>query len=43
MVALQGQSIGPVPLSAAVSGLKHVGPTSDAVLTARQLGVSFGD
>ncbi len=43
MVALQGQHIGPVPLSEAVSGLKTVGRESDAVTTARQLGISFGD
>jgi ATP-dependent phosphofructokinase / diphosphate-dependent phosphofructokinase len=43
MVALQGQSIGPVSLSDAVSGLKTVSPDSDTVATARQLGVSLGD
>jgi phosphofructokinase-like protein len=43
MVALKGSDIRPVPLSAAVSALKRVPLDSDTVLTARQLGISFGD
>jgi 6-phosphofructokinase 1 len=43
MVALQGQSIVPVPLQEAVRGLKRVPLDSDNVLTARQLGVELGD
>jgi ATP-dependent phosphofructokinase / diphosphate-dependent phosphofructokinase len=43
MVALQGQDIHPVPLSEAVRGPKQVPVTGDTVLTARQLGISFGD
>ena len=43
MVALEGQSIRPVPLQDAVQGLKHVPLDSDNVLTARQLGVELGD
>src|SRR5690606_24012057 len=42
MVALQGQTIRPVPLEEAVQGLKRVPLDSDTVLTARQLGVELG-
>jgi 6-phosphofructokinase 1 len=43
MVALQGQTIVPVPMEDAVSAIKRVPPECDMVLTARQLGVSLGD
>jgi ATP-dependent phosphofructokinase / diphosphate-dependent phosphofructokinase len=43
MVALQGETIRPVPLGHAVAQLKRVPTTCDTVLTARQLGISFGD
>ena len=43
MVALQGQSIVSVPLGDAIAALKTVPLDSDTVLTARQIGVSFGD
>src|SRR5690606_14735465 len=43
MVALKGSTIHPVPLTAAVQELKRVPTDSDTVLTARQLGISFGD
>jgi phosphofructokinase-like protein len=43
MVALKGSTITPVPLADAVKELKRVPIDSDAVLTARQLGVSLGD
>lgn len=43
MVALQGQRVHPVPLAAAVRDLKRVPLDSDAILTARDLGVSLGD
>src|SRR5690606_6426078 len=42
MVALQGQTIRPLPLEEAVQGLKRVPLDSDTVLTARQLGVELG-
>jgi len=43
MVALQGSHIRAVPLGDAVHDIKRVPPDSELVLTARQLGVSFGD
>jgi ATP-dependent phosphofructokinase / diphosphate-dependent phosphofructokinase len=43
MVALQGSTIRPVPLEAAVRAIKRVPVDSDIVMTGRQLGVSFGD
>ncbi|MBA3969698.1 MAG: hypothetical protein H0X52_06315 [Gemmatimonadetes bacterium] len=43
MVALQGKHIRSVPLGDAVRELKRVSPTDDGVVTARQLGISFGD
>ena len=43
MVALQGEHIRSVPLADAVSRLKRVSPDSDGLMTARQLGISFGD
>lgn len=42
MVALQGQSIRPVPLPEAVKGIKRVPLECDNLLTARQLGVELG-
>ena len=43
MVALRGSSIEAVSLEEAVHELKRVPLDSDIVLTARQLGISFGD
>ncbi|MGH7458311.1 MAG: 6-phosphofructokinase [Longimicrobiaceae bacterium] len=43
MVALQGSSIRAVPLADAVRAIKRVPTDGEAVLTARQLGISFGD
>ncbi|HET7274151.1 MAG TPA: ATP-dependent 6-phosphofructokinase [Longimicrobiaceae bacterium] len=43
MVALQGDSIGPVPLLDAVGEIKRVNLDSDRIMTARQLGVALGD
>ena len=43
MVALQGQHVRSVPLAAAVRELKRVPLDSDSIMTARQLGISFGD
>jgi ATP-dependent phosphofructokinase / diphosphate-dependent phosphofructokinase len=43
MVALKGDRIGNVPLSDAIADLKKVRPDNDSLLTARELGVSFGD
>lgn len=43
MVALQGKSVCNVPLGDAVTGIKRVPADSEVVLTARRLGVSFGD
>lgn len=43
MVALQGKHIRSVPLGDAVRELKRISPTDDGVVTARQLGISFGD
>jgi ATP-dependent phosphofructokinase / diphosphate-dependent phosphofructokinase len=43
MVALQGGTIRPVPISQAVDEIKRVSPGSDTVMAARQLGISFGD
>jgi phosphofructokinase-like protein len=43
MVALQGNRIRAVPLGDAVHAIKRVPADSELVLTARQLGVSFGD
>jgi ATP-dependent phosphofructokinase / diphosphate-dependent phosphofructokinase len=43
MVALQGDAIRAVPIADAVAHLKRVPVDSDIVMTARQLGISFGD
>jgi len=43
MVALQGHTIRAVPLKEAVSQIKTVPMESDVIITARQLGISFGD
>ncbi len=43
MVALQGSSVRSVPLAEAIRKMKSVPVACDAVLTARQLGISFGD
>jgi ATP-dependent phosphofructokinase / diphosphate-dependent phosphofructokinase len=43
MVALKGDSVRAVPLGEAVEHLKRVSPECDTVMTARQLGISFGD
>jgi len=43
MVGLQGDEIRAVPLEDAVAQLKRVPPGCDTVVTARQLGISFGD
>lgn len=43
MVALQGDVIRAVPLKDAVSAIKTVPLDNDRIVTARQLGVSFGD
>ena len=43
MVALQGNHIRAVPLGDAVHAIKRVPVDSELVMTARQLGVSFGD
>jgi phosphofructokinase-like protein len=43
MVALQGNRIRAVPLGDAVHQIKRVPPDSELVMTARQLGISFGD
>jgi len=43
MVALQGKSVRSVPLGDAVNDIKRVPIDGEVVLTARRLGVSFGD
>jgi len=43
MVALRGDEIVDVNISDAVSNPKYVDPTGEMVMTARSLGVSFGD
>jgi ATP-dependent phosphofructokinase / diphosphate-dependent phosphofructokinase len=43
MVALQGNRIRAVPLGDAVHDIKRVPADSELVMTARQLGISFGD
>jgi 6-phosphofructokinase 1 len=43
MVSLRGTRIESVPLEAAVGQMKRVSPESDLVLSARALGISFGD
>ncbi len=43
MVALRGDSIIAVPIRDAVSNPKYVDPNGELVLTARSLGISFGD
>jgi phosphofructokinase-like protein len=43
MVALQGDAVRAVPLKDAVSAIKTVPMDNDRLMTARQLGVSFGD
>jgi 6-phosphofructokinase 1 len=43
MVALQGDMIRAVPLKDAVSAIKRVPMDNDRIMTARQLGISFGD
>lgn len=43
MVALQGDTIRAVPLGEAVQRVKYVPVDNDMIITARQLGISFGD
>jgi 6-phosphofructokinase 1 len=43
MVAVRGSQIVPVPIEDAVRSSRRVPPAGDRVLTARHLGVSFGD
>jgi 6-phosphofructokinase 1 len=43
MVAIDPPDIVGVPLAEAIKRIKLVPPTSDIVLTARELGISFGD
>lgn len=43
MVALQGNTVRPVPLEDAVRDLKRIPLDHDMVVTARALGISFGD
>lgn len=43
MVALQGSSIGSVPISEAISHQKLVPPDCEEILAARAVGTSFGD
>jgi phosphofructokinase-like protein len=43
MVALHGSQVVPVPIEDAVRTSKRVPPAGDRVMTARYLGVSFGD
>ena len=43
MVALQGTAVRAVPLEDAVRQIKRVPPDHDLVVSARQLGISFGD
>lgn len=43
MVALQGETIRAVPLADAVEKLKRIGVDCDTVMTAREIGISFGD
>jgi 6-phosphofructokinase 1 len=43
MVALDPPDIRPVPLDQAIQHVRRVDPDSDTVLTAREIGVSFGD
>src|SRR5712692_8133976 len=43
MVALRGENIVAVPIRDAVSNPKYVDPNGELVLTARSLGISFGD
>ncbi|HEX7242857.1 MAG TPA: ATP-dependent 6-phosphofructokinase [Longimicrobiaceae bacterium] len=43
MVALQGDAVRAVPLQDAVGEIKRVPPHNDRLVTARQLGIAFGD
>jgi 6-phosphofructokinase 1 len=43
MVSLQGGSITDIPLAEAIAAPKRVDPDHDSVITARGMGVSFGD
>ncbi|MBL8077848.1 MAG: ATP-dependent 6-phosphofructokinase [Anaerolineales bacterium] len=43
MVALRSGKITDIPLEEAISTPKRVKPTDDAVITARNIGISFGD
>ncbi|MBN1823484.1 MAG: 6-phosphofructokinase [Endomicrobiales bacterium] len=43
MVSLSPPNVVSVPLEKAVAGLKTVPPDSDSILSARELGISFGD
>ncbi len=43
MVAVRGDDIVSVPICDAVSRPKYVDPAGEMVMTARSLGVSFGD
>ena len=43
MVALDPPRVRYVPLSAAIRRMKTVPPDSDTMLTAREMGICFGD
>ncbi|HEX2203834.1 MAG TPA: ATP-dependent 6-phosphofructokinase [Longimicrobium sp.] len=43
MVGLEGTRVRAVPLAEAISEIKRVPPENDTLLSARQLGISFGD
>jgi len=43
MVALQPPGVGPIPISEAIATPRRVPLDSDTIITARDLGVSFGD
>ncbi len=43
MVALQSPRIVTIPIAEVLASPKRVDPTSDVVLTAREMGISFGD
>jgi 6-phosphofructokinase 1 len=43
LVGVRGEEIVPIPISEAIAHLKQVDPHSEAVQTARHVGISFGD
>jgi 6-phosphofructokinase 1 len=43
MAALRSAEIVAVPIEEAIGEMKSVSPQSDIILTARSLGISFGD